>query len=162
MIIPSGLNDLSLSIQNFTLLFCFASVQWRLWSITTTVKSSHLLPHILKCSPTGSLICFVFIVLLILLQWSHSNTLVKQVILLRRINNKPLLLIFPLMLRSSVSNRMPSWYCFVSFLLLSYFFSVAFSQNLPSRLKFSDILLNKIDKKNYRNFFWSALLVLRY
>jgi hypothetical protein len=58
LFMPSGLNDLSLCIQNFSLFFFCASVQWRLWSMTTTVISSHLWPLRLKCSPTGSLVGF--------------------------------------------------------------------------------------------------------
>lgn len=44
---------------NYLYLFLFASVQWDLRAMSTTVMSSLLWPLILKCFPTGSLIFFL-------------------------------------------------------------------------------------------------------
>jgi hypothetical protein len=44
------------------LFFLSVSVQCALWSITTTDMSCHLCPARLKCSATGSWICFVLLV----------------------------------------------------------------------------------------------------
>ena len=62
LLMPAGRNDFSLCIQNFSLLFLSASVQWMSWSITTTVMSSHECPSRLKCSATGSWTLLVFMV----------------------------------------------------------------------------------------------------